>query len=280
LSTDIGNAKFDLRLTRRNLMSIGSLLAGTLLEGCKFETIVNNYYLTEKTTPRCFLSGTRILTAAGHKNIEDLEIGDRVVISTGQSKPILWIGRRRFSRNASEDWRQEIMPVRIARGALLPNLPTADLLVSQDHRMYLHGMLIRAADLITGTSIAIDPRKDSTALEYLHIYVGEKHEMIFAEGAPSETLLLDSPTLRAFDNSEELERLLQFQTRLQPFAPVYAYRSHGKRAMVWSHLRSAISPWIDVRDQTDRVRDLLEERSVVAIAERRGLDISSNYSSS
>jgi Hint domain len=269
LSTDIGNAKLDLKLTRRNLVSIGSVLAGTLLEGCKFETIVKNYQVTEKTSPRCFLSGTRILTVTGHKNVEDLEIGDRVVISSGQSKPILWIGRRRFSRGAGEDWRQEIMPVRIARGALQSNLPTANLLVSQDHRIYLHGMLIRAADMITGTSIAIDPRKESTVLEYFHIYVGEKHEIIFVEGAPSETLLLDSSTSRAFDNSEQLRRLLQFQTQLRPFAPVYAYKSHGKRAMVWSHLRSAISPWIDVRNQTDRVRDLLEERSVSRIAASR-----------
>jgi Hint domain len=269
LSTDIDNAKFDLRLTRRNLMSIGSILAGTLLGGCKFESVINNFYTTELNPPRCFLSGTCVLTTTGNKAVEELEIGDHLVVSTGRSKPILWIGRRQFSRDAREDWPQEIMPVRIAQGALLANLPTADLFVSQDHRMYLHGMLVRAADLITGTSVAIDPRKESTVLEYFHIYVGEKHEMIFAEGAASETLLPDSPALRAFDNSEQLRRLLQFQTQLRPFAPVYAYKSHGKRAMVWSHLRSAISPLIDVRNQTDRVRDLLEERSVSAIAESR-----------
>jgi Hint domain len=280
LNTDVGNAKLDLKLTRRNLMSIGSVLTGTFLEGCKFETIVKNYRVTEKTSPRCFLSGTRILTATGHKNVEDLEIGDHVVISTGQSKPILWIGRRRFSRNASEDWPQEIMPVRIARGALLPNLPTADLLVSQDHRMYLHGMLIRAADLITGNSVAIDPCKESRVLQYLHIYLGPEHETIFAEGAPSETLLLDSSTSQAFDNAEQLQRLLQFQTRPQPIAPVYAYKSHGKRAMVWSHLRSAISPWIDVRNQSDKVRDLLEDRSVIALAGPRIPYTSSKYPSS
>jgi hypothetical protein len=261
-------------------MSIGSILAGTFLEGCKFDTVIKNYYVTEKTSPRCFLSGTRVLSTTGNKIVEDLKVGDHLVLSSGQSKPILWIGRRRFSRNASEDWRREVMPVRIARGALLPNLPTADLFVSQDHRMYLHGMLIRASDLITGTSIAIIPCKESTVLEYLHIYVGEEHEIMFAEGAPSETLLPDSSTLRAFDNSEQLQWLLQFQPQLQPFAPVYNYNSRGKRAMVRSHLRSAMSPWIDVRKQTDRVRDLLEERSVIAIAGSRELDFPSNFASS
>ena len=47
----------------------------------------------------------------------------------------------------------------------------------------------------------------------------------------------------------------------EPAAPILGY--NGGRAMLRGHLRSAISPWIDIRTKLDIVRDNLAERAAV-----------------
>jgi Hint domain len=257
-NADGNGARPDLRLTRRNLMSIGSILVGSLLEGCKFDTVINNYYFYN--TPSCYLSGTKVLTRSGETEIEDLNVGDNLVVSDGRTKTILAIGRRQYRRRGREDWPQEILPVRISRGALGAERPHADLYVSQNHRMYFHGMLVRAVDMLSGNSITIDPCDRLDVLDYFHPYIGAEHDVMLAEGALAETLLLDSSASHAFDNSDELECFLSDGSVSKSFAPAYDYNMRGKRAMVWSHLRSAFAPWIDIRTNTDRVRDFLSER--------------------
>jgi hypothetical protein len=47
----------------------------------------------------------------------------------------------------------------------------------------------------------------------------------------------------------------------RPCAPIFNCNDLRKRARIRSHLRSALSPWIDLRNDCDRVRDLLTARS-------------------
>jgi hypothetical protein len=267
LSPDDNRAELGLALTRRNLMSIGSILLGSLLQGCKFDTIINNYYYlnnNQNSTPSCYLSGTKVLTRTGEVEIERLNVGDDLVVSRGRTKPVLAIGRRRYTRGDQVDWPQEVRPVRISQGAFGAGKPCADLYVSQNHRMYFKGMLVRAADMLSGDAIAIDPCDKLDVLNYFHPYVGTEHEIMLAEGSLSETLLADWSALCAFDNFDEFERLISVESGniADPFAPVYDYDTRGKRAMIWSHFRSALSPLIDIRTDSDKVRDLLSERFV------------------
>jgi hypothetical protein len=257
--------KLNFNITRRNSLAIGSIFASLLLEGCKFHDR-HRIFMEFENSPNCYVTGTKILTPDGPKNIDDLNSGEPVIVSSGRTKAVRWVGRRRYSRRPHEDWPDEVKPVRIARGALREGLPNADLYVSQNHRLYLDGMLIRAADLINESSIAVDSRATTVSLEYLHVLVEGDHDIIFAQGAPSETLLFDTDVLRQFDNFCDLKDLPQHESHnsAATCAPVYDYGSCGRLDMLCSHFRSALSPFVDRRNPADKVRDVLMNRRLGA----------------
>ena len=80
--------------------------------------------------------------------------------------------------------RKDILPVCIKAGALDDDLPKRDLWISPNHAMYLDGMLIEAKDLVNGVSIV--QAESVEQIEYFHIEL-DSHDVIIAEGAPSES---------------------------------------------------------------------------------------------
>lgn len=239
--------------TRRNVLAIGGIFAGTAFSR------LGNKKAAAIVPPGCYLKGTRLLTPNGERRIEELKIGDLVTTRGGDTKPIKWIGRRVYRRTAERDWVENVQPVRIARGALGPNTPHSDLWISQHHAVLVDGLLIPAIDLLNGSSIALDPGKARAEIEYLHIKLAI-HDVIFADGAPSETMLFqDDGTVELFDNFVEYERLYGSNARIaeEPCAPAVVLK--GGRDRLRSRLRSLFSPWIDRRNDFDRARDRLEE---------------------
>jgi len=257
-----------LERTRRNFLAMASIVAGAALSGCKADNDLNQrieeiaaasnkpHHSHSSQRPNCFLRGTRILTPTGEKNVEHLVVGELVSTADGHTTTVKWIGKRCYPRLQRHSYRSGVEPIRIARGSLRTAVPHSDLFVSSDHRFYVDGVLIRAADLVDGRSVTIDDRHQDTDLEYLHILT-ERHSLVFSEGMASETLLFDPKKIRLFDNFAEYEAL--YGTPVgepeRPCAPVYA--DLGRRARLGSHLRNALSPWFDKRDQLDIVRDRL-----------------------
>ncbi len=144
----------------------------------------------------CFAAGVRILTPAGEVAVESLAIGQSVMTASGEAKPIRWLGHRtidltRHSRPES------VRPIRIAAGALAEGLPVRDLLVSPDHGMLVDGALIPARMLINHRSITEET--GAASVTYFHVEL-DKHDIIFAEGAPSESYL-DTGNRNVFDNA-------------------------------------------------------------------------------
>ena len=88
-------------------------------------------------------------------------------------------------------------PVRIARSALAPNVPHADLYVTQRHALLIDDLLIPAKSLINGTTISLHAAEDHDELEFFHIKL-ETHDAIYAEGAPCETLIRVDETMSNF----------------------------------------------------------------------------------
>ena len=144
----------------------------------------------------CYVRGTLILTPTGERPIESLRIGEPVCVESGGARPIRWIGRRRYSR-AFAYGNLDVRPVRIAAGGLGEGLPRRDLWISSGHALYFGGLLIPASALVNGTTIKeADCEGD---LEYVHLEF-DGHEVIFAEGAASESYL-DEHTRERFDNA-------------------------------------------------------------------------------
>lgn len=136
----------------------------------------------------CFAGDTLIETNAGPRPARELRAHDLVKTLDNGYQPIRWIGKRRVSGRLAET-----TPVLIKAGTLGND---RDLRVSPQHRMlitsaqaqYLFGnneVLVRAKDLVDGTCVRFAP---CDSIDYVHFLLGE-HEIVFAEGALSESFL-------------------------------------------------------------------------------------------
>ena len=153
---------------------------------------------------------------------------------------------------------KDALPVRFARSALAPGVPHSDLYVTAGHSLLINGVLVPAKLLINDTTITRYGAHEHTELEFFHIKL-ETHDVIYAEGAPVETLTKAQES--AVNFADYLRRYGAQTTREDRCAPhIHIW---GGRVEVMSRLRSALSPWIDLRNQADVFRDRLEEYGIV-----------------
>lgn len=156
----------------------------------------------------CFVEGTLIETPDGPKPIESLVVGDMVVCLNDEPQSILWIGSNTVMGAG------KLAPVRIGAGALGENLPHRDLLVSRQHRLLISSkvcermfgateVLVPAIKLTVLPGIFVE--ENAREVTYYHIKT-KAHSVIYAEGAPSETLLLGPQAIQAL-GPEAIEEL-------------------------------------------------------------------------
>jgi hypothetical protein len=131
----------------------------------------------------CFCRGALILTPDGEVAVEDLAIGDKVVTFSGAARPIKWIGHRAYDGRFIAG-KREVLPIRVAAGALADGVPARDLWVSPAHALYIDGVLVPAEHLVNGATIAQAERVER--VEYFHIEL-DTHDVVFAEAAPAES---------------------------------------------------------------------------------------------
>lgn len=264
----------DARLTRRSLVAaagilaaVGPAAAGKALAFSSSKSPKFNWGDGDKCHAKCaicFLRGTRLLTPGGEIAIEDLKIGDAVVTESGAVRAIRWIGRMTIERNGSEPWSDEVKPVRVAKDAFGVGSPHRDLYLSPAHMVHLNGVLMTVGDLVNGRTIAaVDV--DAERLEYFHVEL-DTHDVLLAEGAPCESLLLAPERLWAFDNHAEYLALYGRppEEAMAPYAPLASF--NGGRSELKSRLRSAFAPMIDIRQPMDVVRDNIEVRALFSRA--------------
>ena len=199
--------------THENAEIIGYVLAGSFVDG---ETYTASSSFAPHETPAgatyadllCFVSGTLIRTQTGEHPIEDLTSGDMVLTMDHGYQPIRWIWSS--TRAATGD----LAPILIRKGALGND---RDLRVSPQHRMLLQGwqaellfgeseVLATAKSLINDHSII---RVEGGEVEYYHMLF-DTHEIVWAEGAPSESFHPGEQGWNSFDQATRDEILELF----------------------------------------------------------------------
>ena len=249
---DLENPPTRAQSARRHLIKLGAIAAAAVIARA---TKTNSAVVT------CFLKGTTIRTADGDSNIEDLKVGDLLPTVFGGICPIQWIGRYPFKKSdPTKAWVKDILPVRVARSALGPDVPHADLFVTKGHALLIDDVLVPAGSLINGTTITLYDAREHDELEFFHIKL-EDHDVIYAEGAPCETLL--NVDENAVNFAEYLRRYRPLTSNKEPCAPLLSF--NGGRSEIKSRFRSAIAPWTDQRQKLDIIRDQLEERGIALL---------------
>lgn len=172
---------------------------------------------TPYTTITCFVRGTLIETEHGAVPVEQLQAGTKVLTANGDFKPLRLPMSRKISAHEIER-NPKLAPVRIMAGALGNAMPKRDLLVSRQHRMLVSSnvcermfgqreALIAAIRLVELPGVFIEP--DHGEVEYFHLLF-DCHEVIFAEGAPTESFFTGPEALKSMlpEAREEILKIL------------------------------------------------------------------------
>ena len=179
--------------------------------------------------PKSLLRGARVLATKGGSKVEDLAIGDQLPTMVGGTRPIQWIGHSLIKRrNPSKPWPEDARPVRIPRCTLAPTVPQTD-------PLFIDAVLVSAGCLNNETTIRLDETSQLDALEFFPIEL-ENHDVIYAEGAPVETLL----EVESAVNFAEYFRIDGAQTDEEvPSLPILSYGRPGSGLK--SRVRGAVS---------------------------------------
>jgi hypothetical protein len=155
--------------------------------------------------PPCFTAGTLIETDRGMSPVEQIQVGDLVRTLDNGLQPVRWHGScgvPALDRRA---------PIRFAPGAI-GNV--RELLVSAQHKILVSGwraelffgedeVLVAAAHLVNADTIHRAPRR---YIDYHHLMF-DRHEVLLAEGVPTESFYPGDYILQDDALCEEIEHL-------------------------------------------------------------------------
>ena len=167
--------------------------------------------------PPCLVAGTLVETDKGPLPVEELTPDMLIVGQEGRLLPLRMVLQTRFTgRDMAQ--KPKLVPVRIVAGALGDGLPKRDLLVSRQHRMVISAKLV---SLMFGCNEVLVPAAKLTALPgifldesvtdptYYHL-VFDQHEIIYAEGAATESLFTGVEAMRSISEAAREELLTMF----------------------------------------------------------------------
>ncbi|MGJ8605157.1 MAG: Hint domain-containing protein [Marivita sp.] len=234
--------------------SFGS--GGIVFSGAAANT---NFYNFENTGVVCFAQGTRILTNTGERTVESLQPGDRIVTRDNGVQTIQWIGQRHLDAPALAQ-RSTLRPV-----LLSPELTGGDapLIVSPQHGVLVHldgeETLVRAIHLAKIEGGAARVMNGCRQVTYFHILF-EDHQIVFANGAPSESFFPGGFALAAMTDAVRHEIFTLFP-ELQ-YAP--ADKAYGPKAR-------AFAPFKHLPNHLKALTARSRSRSSIAVMPRRSL---------
>jgi hypothetical protein len=141
-----------------------------------------------------FARGTMITLADGRQSpIEALQPGDRVLTRDHGPQPVRWLGKATLRAIGA------FAPIIITAGTLGN---AGDLIVSPHHRIFLYQRQRKAglntSELLVQAKHLVDDdrvfQREGGFVDYFSI-VFDHHEIIYAEGVPAESLMINDATL-------------------------------------------------------------------------------------
>lgn len=144
----------------------------------------------------CYAAGTRIMTPDGPRAVETIVEGDLIETASGPAK-VIFTASHEVS-GVEQMLNASLRAVVVKRGALGPDIPSCDLVLSQQHRVVLQGadvvlhfgvdkVLAPVKGLLDGERVVLS--REMSATTYHHIAL-DRHDIVQAEGADVETLYI------------------------------------------------------------------------------------------
>lgn len=171
----------------------------------------------ENTGVHCFTTGTGIQTETGLARVEDIRVGDLVLTADNGLQPVRWISSRSLDQETLARF-PNLRPIRIRAGALGPDMPARDLVVSPQHRILMRSklaermfgeteVLIAAKHLleVDGVEIAVD----MDTVTYWH-FLFDAHQIVFSNGAASESFFTGKEALKSLTAAQYREVVTLF----------------------------------------------------------------------
>lgn len=231
------------------VIDFSQLSAGGLLGEIKWSSDIDTLEQAGDLVPTgatCLVRGALVTTDRGDVPVEKLEPGFKVLTQDNGFQELIMTTSRivdsvELQRNA------KLFPVRITAQALGSGLPKRDLLVSRQHRMAVKSSIVKrmfasetalvaAIRLTELPGIYVDESVES--VEYFHL-IFKRHEVIFAEGAPTESLLVNLETQKTLSKAqrEEFATLFPEINLGVPAHPIPSNRL--QKELISRHLKNA-----------------------------------------
>lgn len=211
-------------------------------------------FTVENTGVVCFASGTRILTTEGERLIETLRIGDRIITRDNGVQTLRWIGKRDLSKTDLAR-NPKLHPIHLSPKLTGGDLP---LIVSPQHGVVFNvdgeETLVRAIHLARLQGGAARVMHGCRKVSYFHIMF-EDHQIVFANGAPSESFFPGHFALAALESDVRSE-IYELFPDLQHHAAEQSYGMQARSFARFSHLP----------DHLNALRGRSRHRSVPAAA--------------
>lgn len=178
----------------------------------------------------CFVAGTMIETPSGMRAVEDIQVGDLVITQDHGPQAVRWIGTAHLAQDDLVP-RPELLPIRVSKGALGPNLPSQDLYLSPEHRLLLSGWRVELffgeAEVLTSVKHllnwpGIDIAEEQRSVSYYHLMF-DRHEIIQANGLGAESFYLGDQIREGLEQ-EQIDEIIALFPELETKTPKAARR--------------------------------------------------------
>jgi hypothetical protein len=158
----------------------------------------------------CFAEGTLIDTANGLRAVENIRSDDMVLTEDKGPQPVMWTRSKWHPIEPSSD---TDYPILISAGALGPERPSSDLIVSPQHRILVGGQgqltdIFEGEQLVPAKALVmlrgVREMKGKRGIKWVH-FAFENHEIVAANGCAAESLLLGEMVTNGLSAKEKNE---------------------------------------------------------------------------